>query len=173
MSVSNKKDDVSYYWSLGYSDREGIIVGDRFSTVRSRLNLESTVTSFLKVGLNTGFASRDEGYLKAEWGQMSLISPYGADERGNEDVDVYLWRFPTSDVTPVNPFFDNMYRDRKDLYHTLDANLYAIVSLPFDIEYQVNFIPYFQWHEYYNHESLKNINWKASGGRAERTTYKN
>ena len=172
VSVSNKKDDVSYYWSLGYSDREGIIVGDRFSTVRSRLNLESTVTSFLKVGLNTGFASRDEGYLKADWGQMSLISPYGADERGNEDVDVYLWRFPTSDVTPVNPFFDNMYRDRKDLYHTLDANLYAIVSLPFDIEYQVNFIPYLQWHEYYNHDSAKHFQWAAFGGRAERSTSK-
>ena len=172
VSVSNRKDDVSYYWSLGYADREGVIVGDRFTTVRSRLNLESTVTSFLKVGLNAGFASRNEGYLQSDWSQMTRISPYGADEIGNEEVDKYLWKFPTSDVTPSNPFFDNMYRDRKDLRHTLDANLYAIVTLPFDIEYQVNFIPYLQWHEYYNHESSKHFQWAAFGGKAERSTSK-
>ncbi len=172
VSISNRKDDVTYYWSIGYTDREGIIVGNRFSTVRSRLNLESTVTSFLKVGLNAGFASRNEGYLQSDWSQMSRISPYGADEIGNTDVDPYLWRYPTTDVTPVNPFYDNMYRDRKDLRHTLDANLYAIVTLPFDIEYQVNYIPYIQWHEYFNHDSSQNFDWSASGGRAERSTSK-
>lgn len=104
VSISNKKEDVSYYWSLGYADREGVIVGDRFNTVRTRLNLESQVASFLKVGLNTNFASRDEGYLQCDWEQMVRISPFGADEIGNHDVDIYLWKYPTIDVTPVNPF---------------------------------------------------------------------
>jgi hypothetical protein len=48
-SISNRTDDASYYWSLGYSDREGIIVGNRFTTFRTRLNLESNITSFLKL----------------------------------------------------------------------------------------------------------------------------
>jgi len=107
VSISNKTDEVSYYWSLGYADREGIIVGNRFSTFRTRLNLESKITPFLRIGVNTGFASRNEGYLQADWGQMVRISPYGADEIGNEEVDKFLWKYPTSDVTPVNPFFDN------------------------------------------------------------------
>lgn len=171
-SISNRTDDVSYYWSLGYSDREGIIVGNRFSTFRTRLNLESKITSFLKIGVNSGFSSRNEGYLQADWGQMVRISPYGADEIGNKEVDEYIWKYPTSDVTPVNPFFDNLYRDRKDWYNTLNANMYAIVNLPFDIEYQLNFIPYYEWREYYNHDSSKNFSWAASGGSAERTTYK-
>ena len=34
-----QKEDVSYYWSLGYADREGVIVGDRFNTVRTDLIL--------------------------------------------------------------------------------------------------------------------------------------
>ena len=29
-SISNKKEDLSYYWSLGYADREGIRVGRSF-----------------------------------------------------------------------------------------------------------------------------------------------
>ncbi len=171
-SISNKTDDASYYWSLGYSDREGIIVGNRFSVFRTRLNLESKITSFLRIGVNSGFSSRNEGYLQADWGQMVRISPYGADEIGNKEVDEYIWKYPTSDVTPVNPFFDNLYRDRKNWYNTLNANMYAIVNLPFDIEYQFNFIPYYEWREYYNHDSSKNFSWKASGGTAERTTHK-
>jgi len=171
-SISNRTDDASYYWSLGYSDREGIIVGNRFTTFRTRLNLESNITSFLKVGLNSGFSQRNEGFLQCDWEQMVRISPYGADEIGNTSVDKYLWRYPTMDVTPVNPFFDNMYRDRKDLYNTLNANLYAILSLPFDIEYQFNYTPYLEWREYYNHDSSKNFVWAANGGSAERTTHK-
>ena len=171
-SISNRTDDASYYWSIGYSDREGIIVGNRFSTFRTRLNLESKITSFLKIGLNSGFSSRNEGYLQADWGQMVRISPYGADEIGNREVEEYIWKYPTSDVTPVNPFFDNLYRDRKDWYNAFNANMYAIVNLPFGIEYQFNFIPYYEWREYYNHESSKNFSWAASGGKSERTTHK-
>lgn len=172
VSVSNKRGDASYYWSLGYADREGVIVGDRFSTFRTRLNLESNIASFLRIGLNTGFASRNEGYLQADWGQMVRISPYGADEIGNENVDKFLWKYPTSDVTPVNPFFDNMYRDRKNVYSTLNANMYAIVTLPFGFEYQFNYVPYLEWREYYNHDSSKNFDWASKGGSAERTTHK-
>ena len=172
VSISNRTDDVSYYWSLGYADREGIIVGDRFTTARTRLNLESNITSFLKVGVNTGFSNRNEGFLNADWGQMVAISPYGADEIGNLDVDEHIWKYPTSDVNSVNPFYDNMYRDRKDVYSTLNANLYAILKLPFDLEYQFNFIPYYEWREYYNHESSKNISWSAGGGKAERSQHK-
>jgi TonB-linked SusC/RagA family outer membrane protein len=172
VSISNKTDDASYYWSLGYADREGIIVGNRFSTFRTRLNLESKITPFLRIGLNTGFASRNEGYLQADWGQMVRISPYGADEIGNEAVEQRLWKYPTTDVTPVNPFFDNLYRDRKNVYSSLNANMYAIVSLPLGIEYQFNYVPYLEFREYYNHDSSKNFDWAAKGGSSERTTHK-
>ena len=37
----------SYYWSMGYADREGVKVGDRYRNLRTRLNLESKVTYFL------------------------------------------------------------------------------------------------------------------------------
>src|SRR5690606_9984311 len=60
VSLSNSKDDVSYYWSLGHQDNEGIIVGDKYSVLRSRLNLESKLTNYLSVGLNTQFSNRDE-----------------------------------------------------------------------------------------------------------------
>ena len=47
--------------------------------------------------------------------------------------------YPSGDNNGKNPFFDNMYRDKREIEHTLNANIYAIVKLPFGIEYQMNY----------------------------------
>lgn len=169
-SVSNRNESSNYYFSLNYVDRKGIIVGDRFTNARTRLNLESRVTNFLKVGANTNFAVRNEGFLQADWGQSAIISPYGSN---NLDNDTSLFRrLPTGDPTPVNPFHDNLFRDRRDMYNSLNTSLYGILTLPYGFEIQSNFTPSFVWREYNNHESSKNPEWKARGGSSERLTSK-
>ncbi|WP_080904239.1 TonB-dependent receptor [Parabacteroides sp. Marseille-P3160] len=165
-SISNRSDNLSYYWSLNYVDRKGIIVGNRFQNIRSRLNVESKITDFLKVGLNANFADRNEGFLQADWEKSAVISPYGSDNR--DDPNSIYQRLPTGDPTPVNPFYDNQYRDRRNRYNTFNASIYAIVSLPYGFEYQVNYTPSYIWHEYFNHESSQNQEWKAKGGNSER-----
>ncbi len=177
VSISNNKEDVSYYWSMGYANREGMVTDQKYDIFRTRLNLESKVARFLTVGVNANFSSRNETYfsgkdsdkdrfLYASWGQMVNISPYGSDNMA--DLDSPYRKYPTGDQTPVNPFFDQSYRDRKDLYNTLNANIYAKVSLPFGIEYQMNFLPYYYWREYYYHESSAHPDWAAKGGEAMR-----
>ncbi|WP_346237264.1 SusC/RagA family TonB-linked outer membrane protein [Niabella insulamsoli] len=166
-AVSNRNESSNYYLSLNYVNREGIIVGDQYTNYRVRLNLESKITPFLKVGANSNFAIRDEGFLQADWAQSAVISPYGSNNL-DDPTSIYR-RFPTGDVTPVNPFHDNLYRDRKDIYSTLNSSLYGIVTLPFGFEFQTNFTPSFTWREYYNHESSKNPQWAANGGSSERT----
>src|SRR5690606_9822060 len=126
VSISNKTDNVNYYWSLNHVDREGIIVGNRFKNLRSRLNLESTITSFLRVGTNANFATRNEGFLQADWHQSAVISPYGSNNI-HDPASPYR-RLPTGDPTPVNPFFDNMFRDRIDRFNTFNASVYGVVS---------------------------------------------
>ncbi len=165
VSLSNRKKDVSYYWSMGYTDREGVKAGDRFKSLRTRLNLESTVTDFLTVGINASYSNRDKSALTCDWGQMVRISPYGSDNL--DDPESPYQKYPTGDQTPVNPFYDNLYRDREHLYHTLNANIYAKVFLPFGIEYQMNFAPYYEFENYYNHESSLNESWNH-GGKSER-----
>nr|WP_262919747.1 TonB-dependent receptor [Niabella hibiscisoli] len=152
---------------MNYVDREGIVVGNRFTNFRTRLNLESKITSFLKVGANTNFAVRDEGFLQADWGQSAIISPYGSNNL--DDPSSLYRRLPTGDATPVNPFHDNLYRDRKDAYNTLNSSIYGVITLPLGFEFQSNFTPSFTWREYYNHESSKNPQWAANGGSSERT----
>ena len=76
------------------------------------------------------------------------------------------------DNNTKNPFFDNLYIDRKKMTHTLNANIYAIVKLPFGLEYQMNFTPTYKWYEYYNHKSSKHPEWAGDGGESERTNQK-
>ena len=169
-SVSNRNENSSYYLSFNQVDREGIVVGNRYKNFRTRLNMESKITSFLKVGVNANFAARNEGFLQANWGQSAIISPYGSN---NLDDPASLYRrLPTGDPTPVNPFHDNMYRDVVDRDNTLFSSLYGIITLPYGFEFQSNYTPSFAWSEYYLHESSKNPEWKAKGGSSERTTSK-
>jgi len=169
-SVSNRNDNSSYYLSLNHVDRDGIVVGNRYKNFRTRLNLESKITSFLRVGVNANFATRNEGFLSANWGQSAVISPYGSN---NLDDPTSLYRrLPTGDPTPQNPFHDNMYRDVVDRDNTLFSSLFGIVTLPYGFEFQSNYTPSFIWSEYYLHESSKNPEWKAKGGSSERTTSK-
>lgn len=165
-AISNRNENSSYYFSLNHVDRKGIITGDRFKDFRTRLNLESKVASFLKVGANTNFSVRNEGFLKADWEQMTRISPYGSNNIG--DTSSVYQRLPTGDATPVNPFYDNMYRDRKDITTSINSSLYGIITLPYGFEFQTNYTPTLVWHEYYNHESSLNEAWAAAGGSSER-----
>ena len=56
--------------------------------------------------------------------------------------------------------------------HKLNANIYAIVKLPFGFEYQMNFNPYYKWYEYYNHDSSQHPEWAGEGGKSERKNQK-
>ena len=56
-----------------------------------------------------------------------------------DDPDSPYRMYPSGDNNGKNPFFDNMYRDKREIEHTLNANIYAIVKLPFGIEYQMNY----------------------------------
>ena len=169
-SISNRTDNFSYYWSLGYADREGVKTGDRYRNFRSRLNLESKVTSFLTVGLNSQFATRIGGYLAADVDQREHNSPYTTNEIDNLDSPYRM--YPSGDNNTKNPFFDNLYRDRRDINHDFNANLYAILKLPFGLEYQMNFTPRYHLYEYMNHESSQHPEWAGEGGKSERKNEK-
>jgi TonB-linked SusC/RagA family outer membrane protein len=181
ISLSGKKDEITYYFSLGYNNNEGIIVGDRFQAIRSRINLDAKVTDWLSVGVNTQFANRDEskmnrynsdGSLKdptiqADWGVRVNNSPWGSIYK---DDGVTIRESPVDDIGrgAKYPLYDMMYQSRRQFYNTLNTTLYAQVKLPFNISYQLNFAPRFEWYEFMNHQSTKHEEWALFGGQAKR-----
>lgn len=171
ISLSGKKDDVSYYMSMGYLENEGIVVGDRFETFRNRLNLEGKVNKYLTVGLNTQFASRDESQVSADWGRIVNNSPWGSEY--NDDGSYRLSPVDEPGGGSRHPFLSMAYTNRLNKYTTLNSSLYAKVTLPLGITYQVNFSPRMAWQKYYNHQSVRHPDWAAKGGLAQRENSEN
>ncbi|MDQ3845402.1 MAG: SusC/RagA family TonB-linked outer membrane protein, partial [Bacteroidota bacterium] len=168
VSLSGKKDEVSYYMSVGYTNNEGVIVGDKFKTLRTRLNLEGRVAKFLTTGINLQFADRDESQVPVNWGQMVNASPYG---EIYADDGITLRDSPNDDIgNNSNPFMDNTYTNRLQKNNTLFGSLYAKGDLPYGFSYQVNFTPSFDFYRYFNGISAKHVTYRVRRGVATRTT---
>ncbi len=167
ISLSGKKDEVTYYASLGYNKNEGIIVGDEYTAVRGRLNLDANITNWLSVGLHTQFANRDESNVNANWGIIVNDSPFGSIYK---DDGVTIRESPVDDLgrQAKNPLYDRMFTDQLKTYNTLTNSLYANVKLPFGISLQTNFAPRFQWYNYLYHQSALHDEWAKFGGSATR-----
>ncbi len=167
ISLSGKKDEVSYYGSVGYNKNEGVIVGDDFTTIRARLNVDANITKWLNVGINTQFANRDESNINADWGKIVSNSPYGSIYK---DDGVTIRISPVDDLGrgAKHPLYDKMFQSRRKVYNTLINTLFANVKLPLGITYQVNFAPRFEWYNYLNHQSALHEEWSKFGGKAER-----
>jgi TonB-linked SusC/RagA family outer membrane protein len=177
ISLSGKGDAVTYYMSLGYNNNEGIIVGDEFTTIRGRINLDAKVTDWLTVGMNTQFSDRDESHMnrsgdpdptiQAAWGTRVNNSPWGSIYK---DDGVTLRLSPVDDPGrgARHPLYDMSFQDRRQIYNTLNSNLYATIKLPYNISYQINFSPRYQWYEFYNHQSTQHEDWARFGGQAKR-----
>lgn len=175
-SLSGKSDRVSYYWSAGYQNNEGLVLGDKYSTVRSRLNLDAKVTDFFTIGMNVGFAARDESGVPADWGKAITNSPLGSIYTDDSSRLRYSPNDQQGLSQTENPLGAPTYTDRLKKYYTLNANFYAKVKLPLGIQYQLNFTPQYEWFQYYNHQSADFIGsgWDLQGGIARRddsTTY--
>lgn len=177
ISLSGQKEDVTYYMSLGYNNNEGVIVGDEYENVRSRINLDAQVTDWLSVGINTQFSNRNESKMnrpdnpdptiQADWGKIINNSPWGSIY---EDEGEKLRISPVDDLGrgAKHPLYDMMFQERRRYYNTLISTLYAQIKLPFNISYQMNFAPRFEWYEFMNHQSSKHEEWGKFGGQSKR-----
>lgn len=168
VSISGRKEDFNYYMSAGYTNNEGVIVGDKYSVVRTRLNLEARAAKFMNVGINMQFSDRDESSVPVSWGQMVNASPYGEIYKAD---GVTLRDSPNDDIgNNTNPFLDNTYTKRLEKSNTLFGTLFAKGDLPLGFSYQVNFTPNFTFYRFFNARQAKDFRVAARRGLATRTT---
>ena len=99
------------------------------------------INKFLTVGLNAQFVQRDASAIGADWVQYQKLTPYGSPT--NEDGTMKL--NPGDDTSAKHPLIDSYYTDKRNVINNLNANIYAKVSLPFNISYQMNFSPRYEW----------------------------
>ena len=139
VSIGGGTENSNYYWSIGYTDNEGIVQGDEFSTFRSRLNVDFDVTDWLNVGINTQFSDRDESAIPAAVGTFYRNSPFGSefDEEGN------IVRRPHGHTN--HPLLNQYRQDKSRKITNLFANMFVNIDLPFDITYTFSFQPRYEF----------------------------
>jgi TonB-linked SusC/RagA family outer membrane protein len=171
-SVSGRKDDISYYVSANYTKNEGYLVGDKFTTFRTRVNLEAKAAKFMTIGLNLQYADRDESQVPVTWGQMVNASPYGEVYKAD---GVTLRDSPNDDIgNNTNPFLDNTYTNSLRKFNTLFGSIYAKGQLPWGFSYQTNFTPNYEFYRNFNGTSAKDFRVSVRKGvasRQNRTTF--
>jgi TonB-linked SusC/RagA family outer membrane protein len=165
LSLSGKKSDFTYYWSLGYMNNEALTKGDEFSTLQSRINLEGNATKFLKVGMNTLFSFRDESSVPANNGQYMNLTPYSS---YLADDGVTLRLYPNDDIQASHPLLEPTYRERERQYYTFFPKIYSILDLPLGITYTMNFTSRLSFYHNYIHDSSEHPQWGLFGGSATR-----
>jgi TonB-linked SusC/RagA family outer membrane protein len=163
MSVSGSNDATSYYMSLGYTNNEGIRYNEQFKTIRGRVNLETNITNWLKVGTNTQIAFRDESPIAI--GYSSYNTPYSS--MYEEDGKTLLFA-PSGYVNAPNFWLEMTWHDRYIKYNTLNSKLFSVITLPFGFSFTTEFIPRFEWNRNYQSWSSNHPLWAVMGGQASR-----
>ncbi len=151
VSVSQRKEDLNYYFSLGYLTNEGLTVGDGYKTFRTRFNLESKIADFLSVGLNFQYSNRDESTVPVSFGDVASSTPWGSFYQ----ADGVTIRQSANDDPGSNthPFLNQTYIKRLYKYDDFFASVYAKGKLPYGFSYQVNFTPRYDVLREYQHTS--------------------
>lgn len=156
-SLSGKNDNLNYYFSLGYLNSKGVIVGDEYKNYHSNLKLEANITKFLEVGLNANFTDRTSGNLETDWAyQIKYNTPFSLPY----DDDGKLIAHPLGDSNiykGYNQAYINQYQDVSSGNTSLNTTLSAKIKLPYRITYEVNFSPRYSWYYYRNWKSSENI----------------
>lgn len=61
ISVSGGSDNTSYFFSVDYLNEEGPVITSDFERISTRLNVETQVNDWLKIGVNTSFSRSSSG----------------------------------------------------------------------------------------------------------------
>ncbi|MCJ8211062.1 SusC/RagA family TonB-linked outer membrane protein [Mucilaginibacter sp. RS28] len=177
-SLQGRSDAVSYYMSGNYTNNQNLIKGGHYTDGRVRVNLEGKATKFLTIGINSQFASRDEGAAsdalsgqgidrtEADWTQVVAGSPYG--DFYNADGTIRRIDTDDSGLNFRNPFLGNAYNSNVAVQNVLFANMFARVELPFGFKYSLNYSPQIEAYRNFFFRPVANPN-ELAGGTGIRT----
>lgn len=140
ISFSGSKEDTNYYLSAGYIDQEGTILGSGLKRYTARLNADSRVKKWLKVGANlaTGITNEKVTVNQSFQGLISntLLQ---APDIPVRNIDGTFAGPPTSEqnVTYYNPVAEALTRDNALIRKNFLGNVYAEFSIIEGLKYRI------------------------------------
>ena len=140
LSMSGKSAKSNYYVSASYTNEDGILKNDNFSRLTLHSNVESKITDWLTVGLNSSYSFRDYSGLEANLSNARACSPLANNKIGLPNFDMYL----TGEAYmpyPLNNLYVNHQDNRNDLLLVGNTKITVpwIQGLTYEFNYSNNF----------------------------------
>jgi TonB-linked SusC/RagA family outer membrane protein len=135
LSVAGKEDRVNYFFSGAYSGSKSPVKGDNFTRMSSRLNLGVQATDWLKIGVNSGFSSRNNSGIRASLLNTSYLSPFAS--LFLED-GVSPNPLPQNWGLVFNPILSPILDNNKALTNVLFSNAYIDLNILKGLSYKMN-----------------------------------
>ncbi|MCD8043540.1 MAG: TonB-dependent receptor [Tannerellaceae bacterium] len=167
MNLSGGSEKTNYYWSLGYTNNEIYMKGDEFQVIRTRINADTKVTDYLKLGVNAQFSAKDQSSIPLDLTSVIRQSPLG--QIYDEDGTMKWYTHDDSGIT--NPFLQYAHSDKLNIINTLFANMYADLRLPFGFNYKLSFINRYEWEKNYLFHPSTIPDGNETDGSGERKNY--
>jgi TonB-linked SusC/RagA family outer membrane protein len=140
VAISGAAQNVNYYFSTAYNNNKGIVVGDKFDRISLLGKINTTITSWMKVGLDASYSRRDYSGFAADIGQAETMSPYGVMYRDDQG---HLEKYPYTQ-SAINPLWgvQDGTRDNKDIRTNYRLNAYAVFDAPWikGLSYRINLL---------------------------------
>lgn len=129
VSAQGGTDKVKYYVSGNYMDQDGTIIGSEFKRYGARVNLDSQLKSWLKLGLSANYSNTDQRLLKAD--QENGVITYALTTR--PDIPIYdinggYTSISQQGVTNPNPVALALMDDILYKQNLLNGNVFAEVT---------------------------------------------
>jgi len=158
LSIRGRSDAVNYFISFGLMDQKNLIINDRYRRYNFRVNLETELSRWLTVGMQSFFTIGDTSGQTPDMGSVAgeipLIRAYNNDGT--------IWARP--DRGSVN-ILTTIQNENLNMRYMLNSNFYANVKLPVDgLTYTVRFSPSMNFSRAYTFDYTQN----GDNGRAQK-----
>ena len=165
LSISNSTDKFNYYISASLTDQKGVILNDQFKNFSGRINLESNITAWLKVGVKSFYSIRDYSGSSPDF-LATHFSPYASiyDEEGR-----YL-QYPQSTTSFESPFW-SMQTDNMEKRNNLGGVLNAEIKIPWvkGLTYSMVYSNNLRWSQDYYFYDEYTTEGQGKHGKGQRT----
>lgn len=152
VSVRGKTEMNSFFISFGFTDQKNLVINDIYKRYNVRINLDSKITDWLKIGTSSYFNVSNFSGENTSFGNLFSIpactTPY-------EDDGVTLKTNPITGT--INPLL-KIHDPNKDIRYNLSGNVYADVTIPWikGLSYRINYANNWTIYHYYAFDPYAN-----------------
>ncbi|MDR1344859.1 MAG: TonB-dependent receptor [Tannerellaceae bacterium] len=181
INVSGNSDKTDYFFSVGYTDQEGIAPAGTFERYSGRANINTQAYSWLKTGINITFSHSVQNTTMAGSAGASPINNalsfpngvplYVVDNEGKPVLDEngekqYNFTNPVNlDFNPLGISYMDIYRSK---FYRLLASAYADITIWKGINFKTVFSPDYVSTDEHRYWNKKHGNGPAYNGRLDK-----